>query len=416
VGVGVTLGLFGGFGIELEYAVVDRSTFAIRPIVDELLKDFAGKQTGDFDDGAISWSNELALHVVELKTNGPAPSLAGLAAEFQRSVRRIDEALDRRSARLLPGGMHATMDPREFRRWPHDYAEVYGAYDRIFDCRGHGWSNLQSCHLNLPFANDDEFGRLHLACRALLPLLPALAASSPFCEGRDTGWLDWRLQVYRHNQARVPRIAGLVVPEPVTTRERYFAEILEPIWADIAPLDPDRLLREEWLNSRGVVAKFFRDALEIRVLDVQECPAADLAICALVTAVLRSLCDERWCDRRALAALPTNELADVLWAVAKDGDRAVVGHRGLLAALGLSPRPHTAIDIWRHLAETVLPDVAGLDAQLAAPLQRILAEGPLARRLLAACAGTVDRASLLPLQARLADCLRTGTPFVSAPR
>lgn len=408
----MTLGLFAGFGIELEYMVVDRATFAVRPIVDELLKHFAGSIVGDFDDGAISWSNELALHVVELKTNGPAPTLRGLAAEFQRSVGRLEAAAAGLGATLLPGGMHATMDPaRDFRRWPHDYAEVYGAYDRIFDCRGHGWSNLQSCHLNLPFANDDEFGRLHLASRALLPLLPALAASSPFCEGRSTGWLDWRLNVYRNNQARVPRIAGLVVPEPVTTREQYFREILEPIWSDIAPFDPDGLLREEWLNSRGVVAKFFRDALEIRVLDAQECPAADLAICALVVAVLREMCAERWASLGALAALPTDELAAVLWAVAKDGDRAIVAHEGLLQALGLPPQPIAALEVWRRLAERVLPDLGSVDPALDAPLQVLLREGPLARRMLRGCGGATTPGAIAKVQAKLAACLRSGEMF-----
>jgi len=408
----VTLGLFQGYGIELEYAVVDRTTFAVRPIVDELLKRFAGSYTGDFDDGPISWSNELALHVVELKTNGPAPSLRGTAAQFQTSLLRIDRELGAMGARLLPGGMHATMDPaREFQRWSHDYGEVYAAYDRIFDCRGHGWSNLQSCHLNLPFANDDEFGRLHLAARALLPLLPALAASSPFCEGRFTGWLDWRLEVYRHNQKRVPRIAGMVVPEPVTTRAAYFAEILEPIWRDIGPLDPDGILHEEWLNSRGAVAKFFRDALEIRVLDVQEAPAADLAICTLVVAVLQALCEARWCDMAALAALPTEELAAVLWAVARDGDQAVVAHQGLLAALGLGTEARSAIEVWRALADAVLPDAGALDPDLVQPLHTILAQGPLARRLLAAAGESPDRATLLRLQAQLADCLHGGTCF-----
>jgi glutamate---cysteine ligase / carboxylate-amine ligase len=413
VGVGVTLGIWGGYGIELEYMVVDRSTGAVRPIADELLKHFAGSYVGDFDDGAISWSNELALHVIELKTNGPSSTLRGVAAEFQRSIGRLDEALAPMGAMLMPGGMHATMDPqREFKRWPHDHAEVYGAYDRIFDCRGHGWSNLQSCHLNLPFANDDEFGRLHLAARALLPLLPALAASSPFCDGRFTGWLDWRLQVYRHNQARVPRIAGLVVPEPVTTRAQYFTEILEPIWRDIGPFDPDKLLQEQWLNSRGVVPKFFRDALEIRVLDVQECPAADLAICALVVGVLRALCEERWCSLDALAALPTEELAAVLWDVAKDGDQAMVEHRGLLLALGLSGAPQLAIDVWRKLAAGVVPGLGTLDEPLVPALQTVLERGPLARRMLHAIGDTPDRSQLAALQQRLAVCLRSGDTFV----
>lgn len=404
------LSLFAGFGIELEYMIVDRATLAVRPIADELLKAAAGSYTGDFQDGDIEWSNELAAHVIELKTNGPAPDLRHVAASFQRSLRRVDALLAPLGARLLPSGMHPTMDPaREFVRWRHDCAEVYAAYDRIFDCRGHGWSNLQSCHLNLPFADDDEFGRLHLASRALLPLLPALSAASPFCEGRYTGWLDFRIETYRHNQDRVPRIAGRIVPEPVTTRQEYFDLILRPIWRDIAPLDPDGILQEEWLNSRGAVAKFFRDALEIRVLDCQESPFADLAICALVVEVLRALCAERWCDRDALAALPTGELADLLLAVAKDGESAVVGHRGLLACLGLDPAPRSAQQVWQALADAVLPDAARIDPALDAPLRAILGRGPLARRMLAAVGERPDAAALQGLCGGLADCLLPGT-------
>ena len=62
----------------------------------------------------------------------------------------------------MPGGMHPWMDPaRETRLWPHDNAHVYRQYDEIFDCSRHGWSNLQSTHINLPFANDMEFARVY---------------------------------------------------------------------------------------------------------------------------------------------------------------------------------------------------------------------------------------------------------------
>ena len=53
----MTLGLWQGFGIELEYAVVDRASFVVRPVVDRLLERFAGRIVGDFDDGPVSWSN-----------------------------------------------------------------------------------------------------------------------------------------------------------------------------------------------------------------------------------------------------------------------------------------------------------------------------------------------------------------------
>src|SRR5690606_30349750 len=126
---------------------------------------------------------------------------------------------------------------------------------RIFDCRGHGWANLQSVHLNLPFANDDQFGRLHAAIRLLLPLLPALAASSPLIESRRSGLLDTRLDVYRSNAARIPSVSGQVIPEPVYTRSDYDREILQRMYRDVAPFDPDGTLQHEWLNARGAIAR-----------------------------------------------------------------------------------------------------------------------------------------------------------------
>ena len=210
--------------------------------------------------------------MIELKTNGPAPRLSGLAERFAGEVEQIDALLAPLGARLMPTAMHPWMDPtREFRLWPHGGRQIYQAFDRIFDCRGHGWANLQSTHLNLPFANDEEFGRLHAAVRAILPLLPALAASSPFVEGRHPGILDARLDFYRTNARRVPSVTGQVIPEPVFTRSGYEA-LLETIYADLAPLDPAGTLRHEWVNARGCIARFDRMALEIRLLDVQECP------------------------------------------------------------------------------------------------------------------------------------------------
>src|SRR5690606_25183589 len=114
----------------------------------------------------------------------------------------------------LPTAMHPLMLPDlETKLWPHDAATIYATFDRIFGCKGHGWSNLQSVHINLPFRDQDEFGRLHAAIRLVLPLLPGLAASSPVQEGRLSGFLDTRLEHYRQNQKRLPSITGQVIPE-----------------------------------------------------------------------------------------------------------------------------------------------------------------------------------------------------------
>ncbi len=277
--------LFQRFGVELEYMVVHAESLAVLPVTDRVLWAVAGQYLSEIELGTISWSNELALHVIELKTTEPAASLDGLAAEFQEHVGRINRILEPLGGRLMPTAMHPWMDPhREMRLWPHESSPIYEAFHRVFDCRGHGWANLQSVHLNLPFADDDEFARLHAAIRLLLPIMPALAASSPVMDGQTTGRLDNRLEVYRHNARRVPRVSGAVIPEPVFSQQAYQDQILQPLYRDIAPLDPDGTLQFEWLNARGAIARFDRNTIEIRVLDVQECPRADLAVCALLTA------------------------------------------------------------------------------------------------------------------------------------
>jgi len=408
---GAPLRLFEGYGVELEYAIVDRQTLAVLPVADQVLRAAVGEIASDYEDGPVAWSNELVLHVIELKTNGPTPSLAGWAERFLADVRRIDGILAPLGGRLMPTGMHPTMVPeRDTKLWPHDSSEIYEAYDRIFGCRGHGWSNLQSCHLNLPFSGDDEFGRLHAAVRAVLPLLPALAASSPFVEGRVSGLLDGRLDAYKRNQARIPSIAGLIVPEPVFTEADYRCEILGRSYADIAPFDPTGLLQHEFLNSRGAIARFERSAIEIRLLDTQETPAADLAIASLVSAVLRALVADRWASLAALQALETAPLAAVLDATIRDGDEAMVEHGPLLALLGAGPAPRRAGALWAHLASAVEGDAA-LEPALIAALDVMLADGPLARRILRATGPTPTPDRIVEVYRGLCDCLVAGRSF-----
>lgn len=298
--------LFEAFGVECEYMIVDAATLDIRPVADKLLLEAATLPGAEpyFESGTavptevglgpVSWSNELCAHVIELKTAAPASSLDHVADSFQDSVALANAMLAPMRCVLLPAGMHPWMNPdREMKLWPHGFNEIYAAFDRIFNCKGHGWCNLQSTHLNLPFQGDDEFARLHAAIRALLPIMPALAASSPLIDGATSRSLDNRMAVYARNARTIASVAGDVIPEPVWSQGEYQRVILDRIYADLKPHDPQGILAHEWCNSRGCIARFSRSAIEVRVLDVQECPAADLAILKLVSAVLKWLSEKR---------------------------------------------------------------------------------------------------------------------------
>src|SRR6478752_1078015 len=196
-----TLHLFDAHGVEVEYMLVDAETLDVAPAADELLEAVAGEVVEEFANGDVMWNNELALHVLELNCNGPRRSLAGLGRAFAENVALANSKLAAAGRRLLGTAMHPWMDPDKVVLWPHGAHQLYDAFDRIFSCKGHGWANLQSMHINLPFAGDEEFARLHSAIRFLLPILPGLAASSPIIDGLPNGILDNRFLVYRDNRA-----------------------------------------------------------------------------------------------------------------------------------------------------------------------------------------------------------------------
>lgn len=401
---------FAGYGIELEYMIVDRDTLAVQPVADTLLRAAGGRGT-DVDRGRFGWSNEIVLHLVELKNARPAPALEPLAAGFQAEVGALDALLAPMGARLMPTAMHPWMDPAaETRLWPHAQAEIYQAYDRVFGCSQHGQANLQSMHVNLPFAGDAEFARLHAAVRLVLPILPALAASSPIFGGAPAGDLDARMAAYCGAVRRVPSVIGAVIPDTVDSRADYAAQVLAPMYRDIAPLDPEGVLRHEWLNARGAIPRFDRSALEIRVIDVQECPLADLAIAAAATAVIRSLYDDKWSTLAMQQAFPTDGLARLLAACIRDADQAVIDDPGYLRLLGLSGPRYRAGELWRHLVVRT-----GLNRSTfwAEPLGVMLEHGPLARRILRALGAGFTSARLREVYRELCDCLAAGRLFVA---
>lgn len=401
--------LFSVLGLEIEYMLVDKDTLAIQPKSDLILNILAGKQVNEVVLGEIAASNELVLHVLELKNYGPKPVYHPVASQFQQTIMQLQPSLEEHHLQLLPTGAHPWMNPMvETKRWPHGDKTIYKKYDSIFNCQGHGWANLQSMHVNLPFANDDEFCQLHNTIRLLLPLLPALAASTPFLDGKKTGLLNSRLDFYGKNQQRIPSISGDVIPEFIRSEAQYQDEILKPMYRDISEFDPQGILQHEWLNSRAAIAKFESMAVEIRILDSQECVDADIAIAYVIHAILKDW-HESGSQRHLEKICETKRLKAIYDQTIKDGLDIRIDDTELLTQWHL-PKKHTmtAREAWTMLIERVSP---ALDKTSQLALEHILRHGNLSERILRACRNDFSREKLTSVYRQLGVCLLKNQQF-----
>lgn len=404
--------LFDGYGVEMEYMIVDQNLLDISPASDRILTETDGHIVNEISMGPMAWSNELALHVIEVKTNGPVEGLDGLGSEFQRQIADIETRLGEIGLQLMPGAIHPWMDPfSEVKLWPHEYNPIYEAYNRIFDCRGHGWANLQSTHLNLPFHGDDEFEKLHAALRLILPLIPAMAASSPIADCEIKPFLDYRMEMYRTNSMKIPSITGLIIPEQVFTRNDYRTKIFETMYRDISPHDPEGILRDEWLNSRGAMSRWDRGAIEIRVIDIQEHPGADIAILEWIVNLAKHLVSEGFCSLEDQKSWHERDLYALLLATMKDGEQALITNQDYIRLFGINKETMAAGDLCEHIFRDLQAEYP-FSADSANILQLIFEEGPLGRRILNALPNAVKPAQIHAVYEQLCDCLRDGRSFI----
>jgi carboxylate-amine ligase len=400
--------LFEVFGIELEYMLVDASSFKVNPIVDQLFISKNGEITSDIENGKIEWSNELVAHVVELKTNGPTGDLDSLDLLFAENIKEVNQLLKEKNTMLLPSAAHPLMDPAtETQLWKHGHNKIYALYNRIFDCSGHGWSNVQSMHINLPFFDDNEFDKLHAAVRLLLPIMPALSASSPIFEGKNTDFKNARMQVYKNNQKEIPEMTGKVIPEQVFSKEDYYKTIFEPINKAIKPHDIENILDHHFLNSRGAIARFDRNAIEIRVLDVQECPKADMAIAILIIECLKLLVSEELIPIDEQKKWHEDELFEIFNAVIKDAENTKITNKDYLKIFGLSQTIEMK-EIWRILFSKVKRNMVYKHQE---SIKFLLNNGSLSTRILKSIGDDFSEENIKKTYLKLADCLEENKFF-----
>ena len=401
-------------GMELEYPTVDRDLNVVS-LVEPAFRVLAGRAVSDVDLGAVGFSNEIADHVFEIKTLRPVESLAQAEEVLAEGIQRFCAVLRSEfGARLMPTGMHPWFDPRRGRLWTRSGLRVYTTYARLFDVRTHGWMNVHAAHLNLPLGREVDAVAMHNAAALLIPYLPALAASSPMYDGELQPAVDGRLAWILEHQARIPESCGSLVPEFVESFADYRKRILAPMYRALDRLPDTRAVRHEFFNTRGAILRFTRRAMEVRVLDTQECVKMDVAVAVFVRAALKHL-TARVCAGRV--ELPDHAaLVDDFRACIRDGGAARVRAPHLDVerdADGTAP----AREVLRHLlcgARRAVPRDEAPFLELAA---RVIETGSLSERIraeLVPYAGADDETfteAARRIYVELIGCLEANQPW-----
>jgi len=388
-------------GPEHEFSIVDEKLKPL-PIVDKVIKDIHGRIVNSVQLGKCAFGKELQAHVAEFKANKPFGSPKVFEEAMQEAVETVLQLIGSRySARLLGSGMHPSLRLGEAQVWSHRDRQIYEALGRIFNLTQHGWLNIQSFQLNLPYKNENEAVRLYNALANVLPYLPAVAASSPIYESKIGEHVDNRLYFYSANQSEVPSITGDIIPEYIDSFEEYEKTTVNKYSEDLTKLNAPRcLLHKEWLNSRGAVIRFDRRAIEIRILDEQECVKSDVALSCFIRSLMRGMMAMEY------SHLPHETLVQNLEHVVRYGLNSHVEHS----------EGETARQVCRHLLEIASENATSEEKKYLPIIKQRIENGNLSNLILRDINKKLQRTDLeeaiLNVYSKLADCLEKNQVYV----
>jgi gamma-glutamyl:cysteine ligase YbdK (ATP-grasp superfamily) len=342
----------------------------------------------------------MQLHVMEVKANQPFKSPIQFEETMQNAVSTLNQIVQKHGAKLLGTGMHPLLKLKDTGIWPHYHKKIYREYGKIFNLNQHGWLNIQSFHLNLPFLKEADGIQMHNLLANLCAYLPAITASSPICEGKNGPDLDNRLQFYKVNQKEIPSIMGTVIPEYATSFSQYKQDVIERYSQDLANAGADKtLLSREWVNSRGVIFRFDRSALEVRVMDEQECIKSDVALGCFIRAALRGLI------KKNVDLLPCDVLVKDFNAVIKDGLNAKVSN----------PHGKTARQVCQYYLDLAVEHADEDEKKYLWIVKKRIEEGSLSElirnRVLRRAEKTDFHQAILNVYSTLIKCLSDNEPY-----
>lgn len=330
------------------------------------MKGLHGRVVNTIEYPRFAIGKELQMHVLELKSKKPFRSPRLFEENLSEAVAFTSEYLKSKyGASLLGSGMHPLLDLSETAIWPHRHTSIYRVFQSIFNMRQHGWLNIQAFQLNLPYGGRKRAATVHNVLANMIPYLPAISASSPICEGRFGDFVDNRMYFYKLIQKEVPSIAGDVIPEYIQSIEEYRKKIVGKYSADLAKAKASKsVLYKDWINARGITLRFDRRAVEIRIIDEQECIRSDVALSCFIRGAAKGLIDNYEQDAKLL---PHESLVKDFNSVIREGRKAIVAH----------PKGPTARDVCNYLYGLASKHASDEDNEYLPLVKRRIEEGNL---------------------------------------
>ena len=376
-----------GYGLGAEYSLVDRKTLA--PLMPPDLSD-SGKDI-------IVALNEAGTGL-RLTTNALAENISAAAARLTAYLPVLGARVEALTGgELLPSGAHpfASAQDRSDAQRPHPVV----ADTSLWTC---------SSRIELPFADDQSFGRSHTAIRMVLPIIPAISASSPFLHGKRSHGLSARILAALGGRTEIPELTGDCIPEVALDQADYYRIVLEPIAMALAERGLSETVDYQLANRRVAVPSFERGTITIPAADTQECLGSDAAIAEMISAVVHAMTNGRWVSNYLQRAWYGADLKAVLVDTARYGGDAVIANRDLLLMFGMMRESATAAELWRHLYQQLRSE---LGEATRTRIGFILDHGCLAQRILRRTGDRPSRERLVEVYRELAACLRDNRVF-----
>ncbi len=317
-------------GIEEEFFLVDPESRDL--LADPDVRIFEACET---DGGPHKFVREFLRTQIESNSR-VCESVADVRTALLETRSTVIRAAETHGAAVMAASTHPFADWKEQAPTPR---ERYERFVVTFQDSVRRFL-ISGMHIHASFGDPDSRIRVMTAVRRYLPILHALSASSPFVEGRETGFKSFRLNL----MTNLPR-TGL--PGPLGSRAEF-----DRLVADYQRMDFIGDASELWWDIRPS-GKF--PTVEMRIGDV--CTRIDDAMCvvALYASLIRYLLRQ---DRagKLPPEPPTEIIAENRWLAQRYGVLAFFGdERG--------GGRKDIIDVTEELVETLAGDARALDCE-----------------------------------------------------